>query len=611
MALVTHYSHPTTPDGPGYDIVLPDAVAVALYSGGSVQPSDALTGMTIAAAVGDVASSGLIFDDPDGTLGHASDGIVGLHRLYQVEDTCVNATDQVVFNGYTGIREYRRGTKAGISPLGAGRRVTCDLQDDNAILAFRKIRTSDGNRPSETADARLLWLLAGILNTVHDTGFIDHTGLAAVTMDAVDYRGQYGRDVLNDIALQTQFNYFCQYNLGGTGSGYVELAFFNDRTSTLLSSTLQVSNDPADNALVYDPVTNPTGVVFRCDEDQSYLRVDSSKTFAGTDVTYQGTGGTSGASASGNSVYIWNSVTAYRYGARDGTAPNSNIKTAAAATLEANKLSNAASVENFLGYLYVTVPNSMLNLIKAGMRLQVKMLHWPAPYNGWNWWRVSRKTFAWALPTDQLYQLQLEITPQILPPCPGSVFTPSGTYYPISTSPSVCTTDSPYGVVAYNHAGGTDPGPPGGSNTPVPGGTNNYWQYWHLKSSPTSPTYGAGAIDFMRGNSANWLNLCFVGNGTATVYLWSSRFGGSDTPPPTYVDVAVAWWTSAGGGTWFYESIATHVSAGDGLTPAAITVPCTHMLDGTDCYQWVNIGSPYDFDSNIGFDHVDWAGDEA
>jgi hypothetical protein len=413
--LIPHYSHPTTPDGPGYDITLPGTVPIALYSGDTAQPSDALTGMTIAAAVGDVATSSLVFDDPTGTLGYNGDGLVGLHRMYLVEDQCSNPNDNVVFNGYVGIREYRRGTRQGVSPLGAGRRVTCDLQDDNAILSFRKIRTSDGNRPAETADARLLWLLGGVLNTVHDTGFIDHTALSHLKMDAADYRGQYARDVLNDIALQSQFNYFAQYNLSGTNSGQVELAFFNDRTSTLLTSTLQISNDPADAASFYNPLTNPSGLTFPPDDEQSYLRMDPSKTYSGVDVTYAGTGGTTGASAAGNSVYVWNSVTAFRYGARDGTAPNANIKSAAAALAEANALLRAASTESPMAYVHITVPASRVNLVKAGQRIYVKMTHWPAPYNGWFWWRVTRKTFAWALPTDALYELQLEIVPQVIP----------------------------------------------------------------------------------------------------------------------------------------------------------------------------------------------------
>ena len=196
MSLTPHYSRPTTPLGAGFDITLPNALPIALFgSGGGASPSDALTGLGTAASLGDVASSGIILDDPVGTIGYSGDGIVGLHRMYFVESACPTL-DSTIWNGYVGIREYRRGSAQGVTPIGAGRRVTVDLQDDNAILSFRKIRTADGARPQETADARLLWLLGGVLNTVHDTGFIDHILLAATTMDKNDYRGQYGRDVL-------------------------------------------------------------------------------------------------------------------------------------------------------------------------------------------------------------------------------------------------------------------------------------------------------------------------------------------------------------------------------------------------------------------------------
>ena len=75
MVIALHYSHPTTPAGAGFDEVLADALAIALFSGGSVQASDAMTGLVQAAIAGDVAQSSIILDDPDGTLGHNADGI--------------------------------------------------------------------------------------------------------------------------------------------------------------------------------------------------------------------------------------------------------------------------------------------------------------------------------------------------------------------------------------------------------------------------------------------------------------------------------------------------------------------------------------------------------
>ena len=158
--LLPYYFYGATPILTGFNIALTQALQVALNGA----PSGSLSGLTTAAALGDCASSGIVLDDDDATLGNASDGLLGLHRMYFIEDAAP-ALDQIVWNGYIGQREYRRGEAQGIAALGVSRSVTVDLQDDNAVLSFRVIRTSDGNRPQETADTRLLWLLGGIVRS--------------------------------------------------------------------------------------------------------------------------------------------------------------------------------------------------------------------------------------------------------------------------------------------------------------------------------------------------------------------------------------------------------------------------------------------------------------
>ena len=200
-------------------------------------------------------------------------------------------------------------------------------------------------------------------------------------------------------------------------------------------------------------------MIFRPHEGpEVYLRRDPSKTYAGVDVPYAGTGGTSGASATGNSIYLVDTNTQYKYALRDGTAPNANIKTAAAATVQANKFLLDASEENDVAYVTLTVPNSKVNLIKAGMRLQLKMLHWPAPYNAWAWWRVNRRTLSWSLATDQLYDVAMELTPQIpVVPLYAALLWHGNGLYGANPDPA-----GPGGtVVGWSHTGDV---PPGGFN---------------------------------------------------------------------------------------------------------------------------------------------------
>ena len=399
MTLHVHYSHPTTPDGTGYDIDLGDVLLLATAAPGSgFQGTDALTGMVTAAAVGDSATTAAVLDDPSGTLGNAGDGILGLHRMYFKEDACPS-NDQVQWNGYVGAREYRRASAMGFT-LGAARRITTDLSDDNLILGFKQLRSF--KRPAETADARLAALMAAPeWPPVFDDGLVNHTGLAAVNMPANDYTKQFPRDVLSDIAVQTGFNYWCQYNADGSNNGHVQLWVDDSNTSSQFSSTLQLSNYAAD----IDNVT-----VFSIHDD-AVQRVDPSRTYADVDVAY-----------SGGDVWIHNAVTAYRYGDRTGIYPNANITTSAAATVAANKFLADAAEENVVATVLVTIPAAKLNLIKAGMRIKCRFSHFSGPfgdplrYQTFWWWRITRRAFARPMPTEGIYEMTLELVPQLSAP---------------------------------------------------------------------------------------------------------------------------------------------------------------------------------------------------
>lgn len=388
-----HYSRPTTPAGAGFD----DEIANALQIG-------SVSGLVTAASVGEVATSSIVLDDPTGTIGHSGDGIVGLRRVYIVEDTAP-AGNQVVWNGYAGVREYRRGETAGITPLGAGRQVTVELSDDNQIAHFRIITGIDGNRPAETAGARLRWLLSSAYaNTIYDDGLVVYPTTA---MDAVDLRGQTAADVLSDLSAVTGYNWWCAYN---ETTGHIQLFFDEPNISSAYTSTLQISNVSAD-------IDATTTFAPRID---AVLRRDPSRVAAGVYLPY----------AKG-SVYVTNYDTAYAYAFRDHAAPSGTLKTEATALTAANRFLADNASEDDRATVTVRLPASKLTAIKAGHRLQAKFSHFPAPYNGWQWWRVVRRTVTQAPLSDQAYDVTLDLSPQSILVC---TYTPNS---PPNTNSSV------------------------------------------------------------------------------------------------------------------------------------------------------------------------------
>jgi len=442
-----HWSHPTSPAGAGWDIVISNRVRLVTE-----------TGFSARAAVGEADVIRVVVDDPNAEYDFKT-----LHRWYLVETECPSG-NQLVWNGYIGDQRIVRGSDGILYPTGSGRVWELELVQENTILGLRIVTGADGNRPAETAKARLTWLLASdYLSTVHDHGLIDWDGLDAFAMDAVDYRGQSAADVLRDISLISNYNHYARYH---EASEQIELACYDPNTSGLDTSSLAISNAAADIDLATTWPPSEDTVVTR----------QGSRVAAGIYLPYDG-----------GSVYTYDYSTSYTFGFRDVAAPAANVKTAAKATALAARLLAQHATQDERVTTRIQLPAANLNDVKHGQLINsVKFTHAP----GWTIGRPARvvsKSFG--RPgnlTQAVYDVELELswapifgcsyTPNINPTTSSSVdvlggyLNPPGAYVAASpVYPSTATISGPatlYGTPNNGGGWGINAGvPPAGTIT--------------------------------------------------------------------------------------------------------------------------------------------------
>lgn len=385
MAPTFRYSHPTTPAGTGFDTDL-----------GSVVPWGSISGLVTMAAAGEVGISTIYIDDPNGSL-----DIKGLHRFRMVES---EASTDPVWNGY--INEQAVGRMGAVEEFSGGtaaRSWELTLSDDNAILGFRVVWDTDGNRSAESGSARLAWLIStNYLGDVVDDGYVTYPSGTAL-MDATDYRGQYGRDVLADIALQNGgVNYFAQYDLSTSGTSQsIGLWFGDSNTSTAFTSTLSISNalGSADGTAIFYPSVD------------TVLRRDPSRIAAGVFLPYNG-----------GSLYTYDYATSYEFAFRDQVAPTATITSQAQATALADQFLATFDEQDERISTRIWVPPANLYDVRAGHRLQATFTHLPG-YETPRWMRVTQKSISNFDTSMGLYEIGLELSPQTQTPGLWSSFT--------------------------------------------------------------------------------------------------------------------------------------------------------------------------------------------
>ena len=342
----------------------------------SVRLGAITSGFISRAENGALGVGGFPIDDPAGSL-----NLVGLKEVYINETAC---SDVRMWTGFMQDRTITRGTGASPSLItGAERLWDCNLVDLNAVLTFRVFTQASANRPSESVDARMAWLLTtSQMSIVHDNGYIES---APVSLSATDYRQAYPADVLSDMAAASGLFYYIFWD---HPSQSTTLAFQHPLLATRVS-TLSISNVLSDlSSTCFAPLIDAT------------LNRDPSRVYSGVDVVWA-TGAT----------YVQNNATENAFFRRDVVYQNARIKTAAVAATVGNQFLNQISTEFDRLTVTIKVPASQVNFIDNGMRINVKFSHLPG-YSSGKDVRVALRQVKQDEESSDFYNVYLElITP--------------------------------------------------------------------------------------------------------------------------------------------------------------------------------------------------------
>jgi hypothetical protein len=330
-------------------------------------------GLVMNAEEGSVGTSQLRVEDPNGDWDFPKG-----HRLVIVtEDECAGDDyGTAVYVGYTAARTFERD----LNRTGAARIITMDLVDINSVFERRIMAGAENNRPAETDVERITWLM-----TTNEAALIDDYLYFStddpVDMDAVDYRGQGFRQVLDDCSLQSGKNWFLWRH------DQEHSLWYGPRGTTDFSSSIKISNVLADidNATVFAPSIT------------SKLTRDPSRVYSGIYRTY-----------ASSFLYTQNDETAATFARRDTFESSPNVKTKAKALVRnIRELSDISTEEDVISTAII-VPRAQANDVVAGQRMQVKYTHFDG-YEAYVWMRVLNRTVR-EVGKDQI-ELSMELTP--------------------------------------------------------------------------------------------------------------------------------------------------------------------------------------------------------
>jgi hypothetical protein len=337
--------------------------------------NNGIDGLT-SAADGSGSMGGIIIDDPDHDL-----VLQGWQTVVIEESDCTTAPR--LFTGFIGDRT----TTHGNYPTDGGRQVNVTLYDQNVLLSWALITGADGKRPVESRTARITWLLGSdYLDTiVFDTGFVVPSG--ASDFDEADYRGQYPRDVLDDVlgAFQVAFAFWDE------AADKIGL-FYDAMTATTRDSTLTISNDPADQdfSTCWPPYVD------------AELGQDPSNVYSLERLTYT------------NGLLLREDPTTKAqffpspYPDRGQATDRSRIGKAVTADHYIDALLEQASAEDETVTCTLLLPSTHVGLVDAGQRISVKFVHLDG-YEDFVYTRITSRTTRQALGRSDLYEVQLTL----------------------------------------------------------------------------------------------------------------------------------------------------------------------------------------------------------
>jgi hypothetical protein len=522
-----------------------DGAHITLIRDGTVE-------LTQVAEMGQEGMGTLGIDDTAGTL-----SVVGHKDVAITQSSCANTR---TYSGFVDDREYERGSERA-PDVGAGRWITVQLVDLNQYLSQTGITGTDGNRKDggETVNERLEWLFNSDYWPA-DVATGSRVASSTIELDKADYRQQQPGDVLSDISTATGWNYY----VADWGSG-PELTFRDDNASTADTSDVRISNVSTD--VDSDHTTLGAGKTFAPSMDFKLSR-SPREVYSKMSLSYG-----KGTRTDENTA----TATAFN-GERYGTASTSNIKTAALADDELERLLHVHSTETDFLEGSIIVPASAVNLLRQGERLQVKFSHLNTEgYGSFTWCRVMERTVKPLNAEGAIYELRLRLSPQeaAMPePACAEAATPDGTYYPLGQfSPVGPQPNVSDGVLQYWRSGLVVPSSP--DEAGVRGG-------WHFAAYGAG---GVGTIDYAGDCSGNRLYIILVGNGTALIQ--TEMYAGSARP---------LYWNRNG------------VDGDSGMSGTTFTVEIADRTED-DCISVIFVGESTCYGGGKwGFSAVEWTG---
>jgi hypothetical protein len=379
-------------------------------------------------------------------------------------------------------------------------------------------------------------------------------------MDACDYRGQTAQAVLQDCADKSGRNWFVYFDEVSDTYGL----WYDKTSSPNYVCTLSFSNvdGDADNDLIW--WMNPGSPV----EVQ-----DPGKIVSGVRAVY--TGGEVFRHASDIGL-----TTATDFYIREQTAPSANTKTAAKATVMADRLLRDNDGEEISASFSVLLPSTKVGLVRAGMRAACRFAFFDPPYRDWTDWRILRLETAQDEPNPGWYNIKADVTPIPESCCEAEIPTPSG-YYP----PTGSQTSDADGNVCYFRAGlaiGTRP-------QPFYVGDFHFDNMQETDYDPPTPAVPTGWVDGPFGDSTNAVYCFVVGAGEITLHT-KRIFANGGYGSRTYT--AEVWHedTEVPGGPWAPCQTRSGISVGTDTTltidPCGESDPTAANPDGY-CYHFV------------------------
>lgn len=438
---------------------------------------------TTNAEEGSVATSTVVIEDPQGDF-----VLKGLRSFLAYEDEVPgDAPAQLIYRGFTADRAVSRGE--GGNRTAGSRNWKVNIVDQNTLLSRRIFRGSAAKRPAETDVERMQWLMGtSAMSLIDNTDYLATTG--PIAMDAVDYGGQTGLEVVNDCMQASGKNCWIMY-LGEIGNVFG--IWYDFDYSTAYPSLLSISNviGDVDGETVFYPWLD------------AELTRDPSRVYSGVDMTYEG-----------GHVYVEREATRDEFYPRDTTSYSPNVKSSTKATARSTRYLNSIATEEDRITCTVMVPNDKVNMLREGHRVLCKFSHLPG-YEDWTWMRALNRTVAQE--SEEFYKITVTMSaePSLVPECPMP--TESG-YYPALGGTAgftgVPNTD-PDGYTGYNTAGQSvfNTWPPLDRNTTYVGKWN-FPRYQEIASQ-----HGGPYADVLGTQSGNQVSVVVIGAGTLTCHV--------------------------------------------------------------------------------------------